>query len=344
MIFVKEEDNLDFLKLLGLGKTHLDGYFANVVEVGDTKLALSTDGVGTKILISQMMQKYDTIGIDCVAMVVNDIICVGAIPLYFLDCLSLQTNKYYLMEQLTIGLKKGSDMAGVNISGGETAYVRDMIKGFKEGFGYDLIGMGIGVVEEDIIDGSNISDGDLIIGLESSGLHSNGYTLARKILLNEFKIDSHIPDLGRTLGEELLEPTTIYSSITNKLIASGISVKAFVNITGDGLLNLLRVNKDKIRFLITDLPKPKLIFKMIQEIGKISDIEMYETFNMGIGFCIVIDPDDYYDYRFRNILDESNLKYYDIGTVEYCEFDKKVVIPSKGLMGYDNKFIEWEDF
>jgi len=327
-------------------KTHINSdkilqpnrYFANVINLTDEiGLAVSTDGVGTKVLISQMMGKYDTIGIDCVAMVVNDIICVGAKPITFLDYIAIEKPNVHLMMELGKGLVEGANQVGVSISGGETAQVPELIrraKYSKTGYGFDIVGMGIGTVHPyETIDGSFICEGDIIIGIESSGLHSNGYTLARSILLGSWGnfIDDYSCDLQTTYGEELLKPTIIYSNINFPFQ----NIKAMINITGDSLLNLLRVNKNDVQFVIDNLPEPQPIFKMIQEKGKVSDDEMYRTFNMGIGFCVVVSPYSVDDIQSR--VSSKGLKSYRIGYVEKGG-GKSVIVPSKGLRGYGRKF------
>ena len=333
-------------------KTHINSdkilqpnrYFANVINLTDEiGLAVSTDGVGTKVLISQMMEKYDTIGIDCVAMVVNDIICVGAKPITFLDYIAIEEPNEHLMMELGKGLVEGANQARVSISGGETAQVPELIrrtKYSKTGYGFDIVGMGIGMVHPyETIDGSFICEGDVIIGIESSGLHSNGYTLARNILfdIGGYSVGDYIDELGKTIGEELLEPTIIYSNINFPFQ----SIKAMINITGDSLLNLLRVNKNDIQFVIDNLPEPYPVFKMIQEMGRVPDEDMYRTFNMGIGFCIVVSPSYVDDIQSR--VSSKGLKSYRIGHVINSK-GKSVIIPSKGLKGCDRKFYKERKF
>lgn len=323
-------------------KTHINSdkilqpnrYFANVINLTDeVGLAVSTDGVGTKVLISQMMEKYDTIGIDCVAMVVNDIICVGAKPITFLDYIAIEEPNEHLMMELGKGLVEGANQTGVSISGGETAQVPELIhraKYSKIGYGFDIVGMGIGIVHPyETIDGSFICEGDIIIGIESSGLHSNGYTLARKILFGFGRnyIDDYSHDLQTTYGEELLKPTTIYSNIINCI--DNKKVKAIINITGGGLSNIKRVSKEGIKFVIDNLPEPQPIFKMIQKIGKVSDKEMYRTFNMKIGMCIIIDK-LCVDSMMKSIKD-SNMNSQIIGYVEKSD-KKEVLIIDKNIV------------
>jgi phosphoribosylformylglycinamidine cyclo-ligase len=330
----------------GVGKVFDDiGYFANVINLtNDLSLVVSVDGVGTKVLIAQMMDKYDTIGIDCIAMNINDIICLGAKPISFLDYIALQSPRLELMEQLSRGLLEGARMANITIPGGETAQVRDLIKGVRDNFGFDMAGFGLGIINPNkIINGDNIEIGDSIIGIQSSGLHSNGYSLARKVLLdsNKYTVNSYIPELQMTLGEELLKPTIIYSPMTSEILHENIDVKAFINITGDGMMNMVRVKKNNIRFAIDYLPDPLPIFKLIQEEGSISDAVMYNTFNMNIGFVVIVDPSD--EEKLGETIDRFGFKHWKIGRIEKADI-KKVNIFPKRLIGYRRELNEWEDF
>jgi len=314
------------------------GYFANIVRISaNLGLAVSADGVGTKVLIAQMMNKYDTVGIDCVAMNVNDLICVGAKPICFLDYIALQDPAEDLLDQLGQGLLEGARQAGITIPGGETAQVRDLIQGVRAGYGFDLAGMGIGLIDPGrIIEGQDLTSGDLIIGLASSGLHSNGYSLARKVFFSQeaLGVDSYIPELGKTLGDELLTPTIIYVPLVNELLAQNLRIKALINITGDGLLNLLRV-RAQVKFTISSLPEPPPIFSLIQRLGRISDDEMFRVFNMGIGFCVLVHPDD--QDTVKDICHRFGIACSVIGHVE--ESPEKVLdVVSKKLRGVGRSF------
>ncbi|MEW6381550.1 MAG: phosphoribosylformylglycinamidine cyclo-ligase [bacterium] len=314
------------------------GYFANIIRITDSLgLAVSADGVGTKVLIAQMMHKYDTVGIDCVAMNVNDLICVGAKPISFLDYIALQDPADDLLDQLGQGLLEGARQAGVTIPGGETAQVRDLIQGVRPGYGFDIAGMGIGIIDPGrVIEGQDLGGGDIIIGLSSSGLHSNGYSLARKIFFSQgsFTVDSYIPELGKTLGEELLTPTIIYVPLVNELLSRSLRIKALINITGDGLLNILRV-KAQVKFTVTSLPDPPPVFPLMQQLGRISDDEMFRVFNMGIGFCILAHPDDF--DAIKTVCQQFGIACSRIGHVE--EASEKVidVVPRK-LRGISRSF------
>lgn len=315
------------------------GYFANILNIGNNiGLAISTDGVGTKILVAQMMGKYDTVGIDCIAMNVNDILCVGAIPFSMVDYIAVQTPHPSLMEEIGKGLLKGAEIAQISIPGGEVAQIREMLRGERENFGFDLVGTAVGLVSLDrIIIGQDINEGDILVGLRSSGLHSNGFTLARKVLFEKGKLTVHsfVAELGKTLGEELLTPTRIYVREIKEMLASGLAIKALVHITGDGLLNLLRVKAD-CGFIIDGLPEPQPIFKLIEEIGSVTKEEMFRVFNMGIGFCVVVSAADV--DRVFSICKKYNTECYKIGYVKGSE--RKIIIEREGLVGKDNKFFK----
>lgn len=280
----------------GSRRSALDfGYFASVLDLGNgLGLALSTDGVGTKLLVAQMLDKYDTIGIDCVAMNVNDVLCVGAEPLCMLDYVAVQEADPHLLEQIGKGLHEGARRANISIPGGEIAQVRELIKGIREGRGFDLAGACVGLVPMDrILVGQNIQPGDAVIGLKSSGIHSNGLTLAREVFFKKAKYspDRYIADLGRTIGEELLEPTRIYVREVLDLLRAGLDIKALVHITSDGFLNLARVQAE-VGYTIDWLPEPQPIFRLLQQIGGVSDEEMFCVYNMGTGFCLVVASRD----------------------------------------------------
>ncbi len=258
----------------------LESEFAGLVEFGEFALSLCTDGVGTKLIVANKMEKWDTIGIDCIAMNVNDAICQGAEPIAFVDYLAMEEPDPELARQLGIGLQKGAEMANITIVGGETATLVEIIDGF------DIAGTALGYVKkEDIIDGSGIETGDVIIGLPSSGIHSNGLTLARKIV-DESDFDYHDEvDLG-LIGEELLEPTEIYTEVVLEALKKH-EIKGLANITGGGLRNISRMNID-YRYVIEDPIEPQPIFEFLQREGDVSDEEMYRTFNMGMGFVMVV--------------------------------------------------------
>ncbi|GIU71027.1 MAG: phosphoribosylaminoimidazole synthetase [Candidatus Nitrosocaldaceae archaeon] len=259
------------------------GHYAGLYAINDDVIALHTDGVGTKTLIAQMLNKFDTIGIDCIAMNANDIICTGAKPLAFVDYIALRKPDDILVKEIMKGLVKGAKEADVAIIGGETAVMPDLIVGKDQAF--DLAGSMIGITKRDrLILGNAIKEGDIIIGLESNGLHSNGYTLARKVLLKHYKLDDKIKELRTTLGKELLKPTRIYVKQVLDIIDKH-EIHGLAHITGGAFSKLNRLGNYK--FVIDNMPKPKPIFRLIQEHAGLDDKEMFNTFNMGIGFCII---------------------------------------------------------
>ena len=262
----------------------LPGHYASVIRLDErTGIALSTDGVGTKLLIAEQLRRWDTVGIDCVAMNVNDIICVGAEPLAMLDYIAVQRADPDVCAQVGMGLVAGAELAGIEIPGGELAQLGDLIGGL------DIAGACFGTVALDqIIDGGAITDGDVVIGLPSSGLHSNGYTLARRAL-DEIGLDDD--RLGRPLGEVLLEPTEIYVKAVLELLRSEVGVRGLAHITSGGLENLLRLRAE-VGYAIDDpLPVPP-VFELIASEANVPEDEMYEVFNMGCGFCCVVPEAD----------------------------------------------------
>ncbi len=258
----------------------LSGHYAAVMKLDETTgIALSTDGVGTKLLVAEQLGRYDTVGIDCIAMNVNDIICVGAQPLAMLDYLAVEKADPVQCEQIGIGLARGAELAGIEIPGGELAQIGDLVKGF------DIAGACFGTVRLDsIIDGSAVSPGDVIIGLPSSGIHSNGYTLARRALEGISMDDDR---LGHSLGDILIEPTEIYVRAVMDLINSPVEVRGLAHITSGGLDNLLRLKAD-VSYQVSDPLPPQPVFGLISELASVPEDEMYEVFNMGCGFCCVV--------------------------------------------------------
>jgi phosphoribosylformylglycinamidine cyclo-ligase len=260
------------------------GHYAGLIKLGRELLALHSDGVGTKVLVAQLMNKFDTVGIDCVAMNVNDVICVGAQPVGFIDYVALKQPNEGLLQEIAKGLVEGARQSQMAIVGGETAVLPDIIAGEENAF--DLAGMVMGVVKGKPILGGAITPGDVILGVESSGLHSNGYTLARKVLLSKYSIDDNAEHLVHTVGEELLIPTRIYVRPVMEILKKKIKVCGLANITGGSFTKLPRLNAN-VRYDLDWLPAPTGIFKQIQVDGEIDSKEMYRTFNMGVGFCII---------------------------------------------------------
>jgi phosphoribosylformylglycinamidine cyclo-ligase len=273
--------------MLAIGKVMSGfGHYAGVVKLGSEMVALHTDGVGTKVIVAQLMNKFNTVGIDCVAMNVNDVICVGTQPIGFIDYIALREPNDWLLQEIAKGLVKGAQQCEMAIIGGETAILPDIIAGDIEN-AFDLAGMVMGVVKGKPILGDTIKPGHIILGVESSGLHSNGYTLARKVLLSKYSVDDNADHLVQTVGEELLIPTRIYVRPVMEIVKKRIRVHGLANITGGAFTKLPRLNS-KVRYDFDDLPTPTGIFKQIQVDGDIDSKEMYRTFNMGIGFCVIV--------------------------------------------------------
>jgi phosphoribosylformylglycinamidine cyclo-ligase len=311
----------------GMGRVLLPiGYFANVIEMDGSGLALCTDGVGTKTIVATMMGKFDTIGIDCVAM-----ICVGAKPLSLVDYIAIEQADAAMLDAVAVGLCKGAEMAGISISGGETAQLKEIVNGF------DLVGMAVGCVALDkVISGKTVAEGDVVIGVRSSGVHSNGLSLARKAFFADrrYGIDHKFDELGTTLGEELLRPTDIYVPEALEILERVKGVKALINITSDGLLNLARVEA-KVGFEIDRLIEPHPIFPLIQRLADVEDGEMFEVFNMGIGFCYVVDPNDV--ALTLSILEAHGRKAQRIGYA-VADPDRHVRIHERKLLGHHKTF------
>ncbi len=316
------------------------GYFANVIDLGRGQgLALSTDGVGTKLIVAQLMQRYDTVGIDCVAMNVNDVLCVGAEPLAILDYIAVELPSPELLGPLAEGLYRGAEQAQVAIPGGEVAQVKEMIRGARPGAAFDLVAACVGTVRTDrILTGSKTEPGDAIVGLQSSGVHSNGLTLARRVLLEQtgWATDHWVPELGRTVGEALLEPTRIYVQPVLRMLAQDLKIKALAHITSTGFLNLSRADAPA-GYVLDALPAPPPVFDLIARLGQVPKPDMYYTYNMGIGFCIVVAPAD--APQVLAIAREAGFEGQIIGHTVHDE-RKSVRLPQQKLIGVDDTFIE----
>ena len=269
----------------------VDEPYASVLQLtGELGIAVATDGVGTKILVAEELSKYDTVGIDCVAMNANDIVCVGAEPVAMVDYIAVKSTRGDQLHNLAMGLVEGARQAHISIPGGETAQVAEMLAGSDDAF--DLVGTCVGLVSRDqVIVGQSLEAGDALVGFASSGIHSNGLTLARRAFQrNGWTLGRHVEEFERTLGEELLEPTKIYVDLALDL-RSALEVKAFAHITSDGFINLNRVPPDvgkRLGFEITTLPPVPPVFDLIRRLGNVSNEEMFRVFNMGVGFCAVV--------------------------------------------------------
>ncbi len=266
---------------------------ARFSDMKDPVLVSSVDGVGTKVKVAQMLDRHDTIGIDLVAMCVDDVVTCGAEPLFLLDYLAMGRVDPEKVRQIVSGIARGCRRAGCSLVGGETAEH----PGILDADEYDLAGFAVGVVDRDrIIDGSRILPGDVIVGLRSSGLHANGYSLVRKVFfeLNDFDPHDRLRGLSATLGEELLTPTEIYAPGILRLVRE-VEVKGIAHITGGGIIeNLPRIlPPDVDAFVDVTTWHPPSIFGIIQRMGDLDEVEMYRTFNMGIGMAVVVGLESY---------------------------------------------------
>ena len=274
-------------KRTGIGQNvRMSGLFASLIDFGDKYITLATDGVGSKLMIAEALNKWDTVGIDCIAMNVNDTICVNAEPTSFVDYIAIDKPMEDITRDIGIGLQKGAELSNMEIVGGEIAVLPEIINGV------DLSGTCLGYVEKDrIITGDKCEKGDLIVSLRSSGIHANGLTLARKVVeSNNIAYTDKIAGLSKSVGEELLTPTEIYVRQVLK-ITSEHTVHGLVDITGGGLRNILRMRKG-LKYVISDPVKPAPIFNKIQELGEIDDREIYQTLNMSMGFTIIAPAED----------------------------------------------------
>jgi phosphoribosylformylglycinamidine cyclo-ligase len=256
----------------------LKGHYAGVFKIGKLYGALKTDGVGTKLMIANMLKKFDTVGIDCVAMNVNDLITLGLEPISMVDYIAVDSIDHLnedIATSIGNGLNEGAKLANIEIIGGETAILPGLINGI------DLSGAAFGMSDK-LVTGKKIKENDIIIGLQSSGIHSNGYSLVRKII-NDNNISLNEKFDNNTIGYELLKPTTIY---VKEILEIVNKVDGMAHITGGGLRNLIRLSKKYI-FNICDPIKPNKIFEFLRKEGNVDDKEMYQTFNMGMGFCII---------------------------------------------------------
>ncbi|HEX2702098.1 MAG TPA: phosphoribosylformylglycinamidine cyclo-ligase [Solirubrobacteraceae bacterium] len=284
---------VDVLRQIDIGRPSrsvlASGHYASVLEIAPgLGIALSTDGVGSKLIVAEATGRLDTVGVDCVAMNVNDIVCVGAEPIAMLDYIAVEQADPAALEQIGVGLRRGAELAGIEIPGGELAILPDLIRGHPSPHGIELSGTGIGTVALDrIVTGELCAPGDALIGLPASGLHSNGFSLARRIL-GSHELDSR-PELlaGVTLADALLEPTVIYVKAVLELLRSDLAVHGLAHITGDGVLNLRRL-KPGVGFEVDaplDVPG---ICALICERGAIEPRQAYQHFNMGCGFVVVV--------------------------------------------------------
>ena len=255
-------------------------------------LLSGTDGVGTKLKLAMVLDRHDTIGIDCVAMCVNDVACAGGEPLFFLDYIACGKNYPEKIATIVRGVAEGCKMAGAALVGGETAEHPGMMPEDD----YDIAGFAVGVVEQrDLITGENLKPGDVLVAIASSGVHSNGFSLVRKVFdMTKESLDTYYDELGQTLGEALLTPTRIYVKAMKSVKDAGVTVKGCSHITGGGFYeNIPRMLPEGVNAHVrTDSYQVPAIFKLLQEKGGIADQTMYNTYNMGIGMLLAVDPAD----------------------------------------------------
>ena len=305
-------------RTLAFGKTDSIGGFGGLFEldlegIKEPVLVSGTDGVGTKLKMAFLTDKHDTVGIDCVAMCVNDIICAGAKPLYFLDYIAVGKNYPEKIAQIVSGVAEGCVQSECALIGGETAEM----PGFYAEDEYDMAGFAVGVVDKSkILNKTDVSAGDVIIGLASSGIHSNGYSLVRKIFdVENIDLNKKMPELdNKSLGEVLIEPTKIYVKPILSLLKK-VKVKSIANITGGGFYeNIPRALPDTLTAKIKKENVPVLpIFKLMQSFGNIDERDMYNTFNMGIGMVVIVSKED--EEEAKKVLEESGEKAYTLGEV-----------------------------
>ena len=319
-----------------------NGFFANVLDLGNGQgLAISTDGVGTKLLVALALERFDTIGIDLIAMNVNDVLCVGAEPVALVDYVAVSSTDANLLDQFASGLVEGARQARISIPGGEIAQVRELLRPHPpRGESFDVVATAVGVVAMDrVIVGRDVVPGDVVLGLPSAGIHSNGLTLARRVLVGERGPDGYRERPaalgGASIGDELLRPTRIYVREVMALLDAGVAVKALAHVTGDGLLNLARIAAPDVGFVLDALPEPQPIFGLIAEAGRIPTAEMYHAFNMGIGFCVVVGSAD--AGRALELLRTVDPAATVLGRA-VADPERKMVLPGPGLVGTGKTF------
>ena len=328
------------------------GYFATLMHLPPgPPIAMTTDGVGTKILLARQANRWESVGIDVVANNVNDIICVGAVPLALLDYLATDRIDEGVLEEIARGMYLGSGPAGIAIPGGEIAQIGAMLASSHGGGPMlDLVGTAIGAMPpadpaarpgeatawRKPVDGAEVRAGDVVIGLPSSGLHSNGYSLARHALFQTagLSLDTQVGDTGRRLDDVLLQPTRVYVPAAEALWTAGVTPRGLVHISGGGLLNLARLAAD-VSYELDALPEPPPVFQFIAEAGHVPAATMYATFNMGIGFCVVVPQSQ--QQAAMSALKAAGEDPRRIGWVT-AHPGRGVIIPAAGLTGHGDTF------
>ncbi|GAA0718076.1 phosphoribosylformylglycinamidine cyclo-ligase [Halorubrum trapanicum] len=280
--------------------------YAGLLDIGDRYLALATDGVGTKLLVAEALGDYSTVGIDCIAMNVNDLVAAGVRPVAFVDYLAVDEPDERFAEQVGEGLSRGAELADMELVGGETAVMPDVIRGL------DLAGACVGLAAKDGVFDGRAKPGDALVGWRSSGIHSNGLTLAREAVTRDHAYADPCPFDGyETVGEALLEPTAIYTDLLDPMRERG--VRGAAHVTGGGWTNLTRLGAN--RYVVEEAFDPQPVFEFVQSEGSVPDEEMYRTFNMGTGFVAALDSDDA-----ESLADETGGRV--IGHVEESEGDE----------------------
>lgn len=321
------------------------GYFASLMHIPPgPPVAMTTDGVGTKILVARDAGRWEPVGVDCVANNVNDIICVGAVPLALLDYMATDRIDEAVLEEIAHGLFLGAELAGIAIPGGEIAQIGAMLADAGDGKGpmLDLVGTAVGAMPavgdgwREPLDGANVQPGDVVIGLPSSGLHSNGYSLARHALFAKggMSLSDEVPGTGWRLDDALLQPTRVYVKAAEAIWQAGVTPRGLVHISGGGLLNLARLAAD-VSYELDALPAAPEIFELIAGKGQVDAATMYATFNMGIGLCAVVAKSD--QQAVMNALKEAGEDPVRIGSVTERP-GRSVFIPSVRLFGQGDSF------
>jgi phosphoribosylformylglycinamidine cyclo-ligase len=316
------------------------GYFATMMHIPPgPPLALTTDGVGTKILLAREANRWEPVGIDCVANNVNDVICTGAVPLALLDYMATDRIDEDVLEAVAHGLYLGAEEAGIAIPGGEIAQIGAMLAPSAGGPPMlDLVGTAVGALPpgREPVDGSRVSAGDVILALPSSGLHSNGYSLARRALfeMGRLSLDSEVPGTGQRLDDALLAPTRVYVRAAEALWEAGVTPRGLVHISGGGLLNLARLAAD-VSYELDVLPPPPAVFALIAEAGRVPTATMFATFNMGTGFCVIVSPSE--QQAAMDALKGAGEEPVRAGFVTGRP-GRYVSIPSAGLLGHGEAF------
>ncbi len=313
------------------------GHYAAVLRVApNLGIAVGTDSAGSKVIVAEQTGRFDTIGIDCIAMNVNDVVCVGAEPIAVLDYLAVEESDPEMLRQIAVGLRAGAMDAGVEIPGGELAVLPEVVRGHPSPSGFDIVGTCFGTVALDaLVTGSERRPGDAVIGLPSSGIHSNGYTLARRALLEDagLGLDERPGELGgASVADALLEPTVIYVRAVLDLLRSNICVHGLAHITGGGVLNLLRLHDPEGESLGYELDAPlpvPPVFELIAAAARVPAAEMWEVFNMGCGFACVVPAE--HEVEAIQLLDARHPGAARIGTI--TAGGSRVELPGLGLSG-----------